>query len=623
MLASTSMPVFERARSLKFLADQRFMSLLLDMQTNAHSVLDYFLMNVRDFGFRTAALVKKEGRYTEVTWAQLGAQVDKLAMGIAALGITPGDRICILSQTRLEWVAIDLAILSVGCVTVPIYHSSLADECQYITSDSEATLVFAEDASQVNKFLNERQQLGKVKKIIQMSGSVGTDPWVMSLESLLANGVEVPKPDLTPDSILTIIYTSGTTGRPKGVVATHGALLYEAEAIASIRIILESDIQLFFLPLAHVLAKIIEISWLRTRHTLAFAEGIPTIKDNLLEVRPTLMAGVPRIFEKFYAAVVHKGLAQKGVKGMLFAQALAISEKHGEAEYNGQKLSIKDQVRYKIFKTLVFKKVSGLLKTALGGRMRLMVSGSAPLSRKVAYFFRDANCNLIEGYGLTETSAATCVNPVNAPKIGSVGIPIPGTEVRIAEDGEILVRGPGVMREYWKHPAETAEILADGWLHTGDIGHLDKDNYLFITDRKKDIIATAGGKKVPPQNIENMLKTHTLISNAVVYGDKRKFLSALITLDAEVLRKWVQRNGIQDASYAELTQRPEVEKAVQAIVEAVNRDLAQYETIKKFKILEHDFSTETGELTPTLKLKRKVINERYKSIFDSFYEAEF
>ncbi len=593
------------------------------------SVYDFLLDNAKQWGDKTAALVKRRGVYEPVTWAQLLQQSQQVSRCLVHVGVQPGDRVCILSQTRLEWITADMGVLGAGGVTVPIYPSNLPDECQYIIDNAGAVVVLAEDASQVEKLRAEKPRLPGLKCVVQMTGPVQdtSDGWVVGLDALkeeskhVASSVlEERAASLTKESILTIIYTSGTTGRPKGVVTTHDGMLYEAEAISSIGLVRESDVQLLFLPLAHSFAKVLEIAWLSQHHVMAFAENLQTIKENLKEVRPTLMAGVPRIFEKFYGAVLQKGMAAGGLKGWMFQQALRLSERALEAEQGKTALTAAEMFQYGLFKRLVLRKVGHALGETLGGRMRLMVSGGAPLSPKIAAFFKDVGFEVLEGFGLTETSAASTVNRPGRNRIGTVGQPLPGTQVKLASDGEVLIQGRGLMREYWRNPQATAEVLKDGWFYTGDIGVIDPDGSLRIVDRKKDIIVTAGGKNVAPQNIENLLKTHKLISQAVVHGDKRHFLSALITLDPEALNALAQERGLGQGSYADLTQRPEVLKEVEHAVSGFNQQLASYETIKKFKVLEHDFSQESGELTPSLKIKRKAINERYGKVFDQFYQ---
>ena len=591
-----------------------------------NSIVDYFLYNASEHGSQTAAQTKVNGAYKDVTWAEMAEDSKKIALGLVALGVNPGDRISVIANTCLEWILVDMGILWSGAVTVPIYPSNLPGECQYVVENSDAVIVFAEDADQVEKFVAERENLPGVKKLIQMRGEVSADKdWVMHWDEFCALGGEESVLDerrasLNKDSILTIIYTSGTTGRPKGVVTTHGAMLYEADAIKGLAMISTDDVELLFLPMAHSFAKVLEIAWLATRHVMAFAENMTTIKENLGEVRPTVMPGVPRIFEKFHAAVVTKGLSAGGLKAKLFQAALDLSEKNGMAEEAGKSLGFKDQLIFTILQKLVFAKISAGLKETMGGRITNLLSGGAPLSKKINWFFRDAGIDIYEGYGLTETSAATCVNRPGRNRIGTVGPAMPGTEIKIAEDGEILIKGPGLMAKYWKNPEATDDVLKNGWFHTGDIGLVESDGSVRITDRKKDIIVTAGGKNVAPQNIENLIKTHKLISQIVVHGDQRKFLSAVVTLDPDALQDFANANGLGNGSYAALTQKPQVLSAIQDAVEGFNGQLASYETIKKFKILEQDFSQETGELTPTLKVKRKFVNERYGEIFSSFYE---
>lgn len=594
------------------------------------SILELYLNNAKVHGSRTAALVKRRGAYQPVTWDEMARDSQALAAGLVALGFESEQRACILATTRLEWVLADMGIIGAGGTTVPIYPSSLAEECQYIIEHSEAAVVFAEDAEQVQKLRAERTRLTGVRKVVQIDGVPEGDDWVIGFKELQDMGrshvdaLQARRAGLNRDSLLTIIYTSGTTGRPKGVMLTHANMLYQADVTAQLGIATPEDVQLFFLPLAHVFAKVIEITWLSTRHVLAFAEGLDTIRENLSEVRPTVMCGVPRIFEKFYQAVVKKGTFEGGLKAQLFTRASELSHRNGEAESAKKTLPWTQQLQFAILKKLVFEKVGQGLGQTLGGRMRLMVSGGAPLSPKVNWFFRDAGLTILEGYGLTETSAGAFVNRDDANRIGTVGQVLPGTEGKIAADGEVLIRGPGIMRGYWQNPDATHEVIdSDGWFHTGDVGVIDGGGFLRITDRKKDLIVTAGGKNVAPQNIENLVKTHKLISQVVVHGDKRKYLTALVTLDADALSEFAQGQGLGNGSYAELTQRPEVFQAVEVAIDGFNGQLASYETIKKFKVLEHDFSQATGELTPTLKVKRKVVNERYRDVFNSFYEEAY
>jgi long-chain acyl-CoA synthetase len=594
----------------------------------SQSLLDLVHDHVTARPDATATLAKRDGKYQPTTWAQLWAQARDVARSLIAMGIAAGDRINIASNTRYEWVVLDFGILAAGAVTVPIYPSNLPDECQYVSDHSGARLVFAEDRGQVAKFLEVRDRLPEVTKIVQMTGKVeGDGDFVISMEDFLARGkavddarLDAARGTLGPESILTIIYTSGTTGRPKGVVLTHANMIYEAQVVRNLGLISSDDVQLLFLPLSHSFAKVIEAGWIATGHILAFAENMNTIKQNLGEVRPTIMAGVPRVFEKFYSAVLDKALAAGGTKAKLFTAALELSVKHGELELQGKSLGFFDNLKFKLLRKLVFSKIHAGISETLGGRMRSMLSGGAPLAKKIAWFFRDANIVILEGYGMTETSAGTTVNLPDNNQIGTVGPPMPGTEVKIAADGEILLRGPGIMREYWRNPEATAETIVDGWLHTGDIGEIDPvTKALKITDRKKDLIITAGGKNIAPQNIENLLKSDKLISQCVVHGDRRKYLTCLFTLDELALTEFAKHNGLT-GSYAELTRNATVRAEVERVLALANKELASYETIKQFAILEKDFSIETGELTPKLSVKRKVVNSKYGHIFDGFYD---
>jgi long-chain acyl-CoA synthetase len=592
----------------------------------AQSVFHLFRDQVDRRGEATAALVKRSGQYCDVSWNETSSDVDRISRALVAAGVGARDRVCLMAATSYEWCIIDLGVAGAGAVSVPIYASLLADDCRYITDNSGAVLVLAETAQMVDRFLEVKDRLPMVKKVVQISGEVTSeDEWVMSFADLLALGSESVELDerrnaLQPSSIYTIMYTSGTTGKPKGVVLTHDSMLYEAEAICEIEIVFPDDVELIWLPLAHVYARALVAGWLGVGLTMAFAESMETIAPNLAEVRPTYMAGVPRVYEKFHAYIAHIATAPGGLKAKFFTAAADLSHRKGVIEAKGGSLNFVDRVKYTVLKKLVFEKAGAGLARLLGGRVRLLSSGGAPLAPHTAYFFRDAGVELVEGYGLTETSAATFTNTPDDNTIGTVGRPMPGTEVRIADDGEILVRGRGVMREYWNSPEDTEEAFEDGWFKTGDIGVLTADGKLVITDRKKDIIVTSAGKNIAPQLIENMVKTNKLISQVVVHGDRRKYLTALITLDPEVLPIFCAKQGWGEGSYAELSQKPEVHAAVQAVIDGCNAGLASFETIKKFKILDHDFSIESGELTPSIKVKRKVVFERYADILNGFYD---
>lgn len=578
---------------------------------------------------RPAARYKKDGRWVSVTWKEMEEAARRLARALIASKVQPGDTVALIGNTTYPWVLCELAIHMAGAKSVPIYASLTAEEVEYQLNDAGCTFAFAQDEGQVQKFKETREKT-QVREVVHIEGA-GEDEYVVSFDDFAARGDENEEEGngeidrrveaIDPEETAVFIYTSGTTGKPKGVMLTHANWAYEAWAISKLRIIRPEDEQLIYLPLSHSFGQVLKTAWFREGHAMAFAESIDKLVDNIGEVRPTVMGSVPRIFEKIFTKVVSSGVESPGLKGKLFRWAMDHFERYAEARSQGRSYG---GLGFTLAQKLVFSKVAERLNGLLGGRLRYFVSGGAPLSPKIMYFFELADIKILEGYGLTETSAATCVNRPEKIKPGTVGPPVPGTEIRIAEDGEILIRGPGVMKGYHNRPEETKEAIEpDGWFHSGDIGELDEDGYLKITDRKKDIIVTAGGKNIAPQNLENQLKTHPLISQVVVHGDKRKFLSALITVDADSAAEWARKQGLQFSSYEELTRLPELRAEIQKAVDELNAHLASYETIKKFAILEKDFSIEDGTLTPSLKVKRREVEKRYAEILDGFYNEKY
>lgn len=596
---------------------------LLEGGPQARNVVSLFEAMAQKRGSQPAVKFKKAGSWTDVSWADMARRSRAVADGLAAIGVRSGDRVAVIGETQLEWILADLGILGAGGITVTIYQSNKPADCSYILVDSGARFIFCDTAAQVAKIREVRHQLPALEGIIRADGPA-MDPFERSLADVEKLGVEWRQANegahaqrlaaLGLDAPASFIYTSGTTGKPKGVVLTHGNWVYEAQAVEQLKLIRPDDLVLMFLPMAHSFAKVIEAVWFACGATVAFVESLEKVVDNAHEVRPTVMPSVPRIFEKAYNAVISKGMAASGLKGKLFGIAMESFERYATAREHGRDFN---SLGFTIGRKLVFPKLAATLAERFGGRMRLFVSGGAPLSPKIAHFFDLVGFTILEGYGLTETSAASCVNRPGKNRIGTVGPPVPGTEIKIAEDGEILIRGGGVMKEYYKAPEATAEVLRDGWLYTGDIGLLDEAGCLKITDRKKDIIVTAGGKNVAPQNLENELKTDPLVSQVMVHGDRRKFLSALITLNEENARKWAQDNGV--ALAGPLHENPSIRARLQRSVDALNEKQASYASIKKFVVLERDFTQETGELTPTLKVKRKVVTEKYKAALDAFY----
>ncbi|HZH77218.1 MAG TPA: AMP-binding protein, partial [Archangium sp.] len=501
---------------------------------------------------------------------------------------------------------------------------------------SGASFVFVDHdektARQAGRATRLRQKLAEcptVRRTVLFEGPTSGDG-ELSLADLMARGrqheQEAPESfmqrvsEVKAEDVCCIIYTSGTTGDPKGVLLTHGNWFYEANGLKQLGLMLPSDSVMFFLPLAHSFGQVVKAAWLAMGFRMVFAESVEKLLPNLMETHPTILPAVPRVFEKVYNNVVSNGSSAPGLKGRLFRWAFSLFDEYVEAKNQGRE---SPSLGLALARKLVFSKVRATLDEKLGGNMRLFISGGAPLSKKIAYFFELLGLQVLEGYGLTETSAAVCVNLPGRIKIGTVGPAMPGSEIQIASDGEILIRGPGVMKGYYKNDTATAEVLdPDGWFHSGDIGELDAQGYVRITDRKKDIIVTSGGKNVAPQNIEGLLKTYPLVSQAVVHGDQRQYLVALITVSEEPARKLLLAKGVTPGGYPEICRRPEIRAAVQEILDKVNAELPSYSTLKRFAVMETDFSQESGELTPSLKVKRKHVSQKFKQVLDGLYTGD-
>jgi long-chain acyl-CoA synthetase len=610
------------------------------------TALDIWVARVRKGGATPAFRFKRDGGWNELSWQQADAMVREMAGGLAALGLNATDKVCILSQTRLEWVLGDLACVLAGLVSVPIFPSSTADNCAFIIKDSEARAILVEDAAQLEKVLpllgpgklqaiyvdrdvvlDRPDDRGRTRVTFADVLAAAPDEAraaIYSLDRLLAAGrdfnrthpYELPLLGLGigPATPFTMIYTSGTTGVPKGVVLSHANLTAAVSSACRALTLLESDLQYLWLPLAHVLGR--EMVWasLFVGAPIAFTEGVLHIKDNLLEVRPTFMAGVPRIFEKFHAAVNHVLGEGSAVKRTLVNWALRVGRAHGQAARAGTRPGAWLAFQHRLADRMVFAK----LRRKLGlDRCRFLLSGGAPLAPEIAEFFHAAGLLILEGYGLTETFAACFVNRVEKVRFGTVGPPLDGVEHKIAEDGEILLRGSSVFQGYYRNPAATAAIFdAEGWFHSGDIGHVE-DGCLKITDRKKDLIITATGKKIAPQELENAIKAHSpLVGQAFVHGDRRPYCVALLTLNEEA----VQRYGGGDVARAAAA--PEVTATLGAAMEALNATLPNHGRIRRFAVLPVDFSEATDELTPSLKVKRHVVARKYGSVIDQLYARD-
>jgi long-chain acyl-CoA synthetase len=526
----------------------------------------------------------------------------------------------------MEWILADLAIMCAAGATTTIYPSTQHEDVHYILADSQSKVVFAEDDLQVKKVLDHLEELPQLVTIVQLDGKVDHPKvigWVdietLGRDRLDANptAVEDVIAAIGPEDLATLIYTSGTTGRPKGVRLVQDCWTSEGAAVEAYDIISADDLQYLWLPLSHVFGKALIAIQLYIGFTTAVDGRIDKIVDNLAEVQPTFMCGAPRIFEKVRARVMTT--ASHGVKAKIFEWAFRVGRTVSPIRLAGQQPTGLLGLQYALADRLVFSKI----KARMGGKIRFFVSGSAPLSREVQEWFHAAGLLVLEGYGLTETSAATCVNNPRATRFGTVGPPIPGSQVKIADDGEILIKGPGVMRGYHNLPEATADALKDGWFATGDIGELDEQGYLRITDRKKDLIKTSGGKYVAPQKVEGVLKAACpYISQVLVHGDGRKYVTALITIDAEAIEGWAKEQGLSYSSIEELAGSSEVHLLIDGFVAQANQSLERWETIKRFEILPTDLSVDEGEVTPSMKVKRRAVEKKYADLLDSMYDAD-
>lgn len=564
-------------------------------------------------------------------WKDVGERVKAIACGLRAQGLGPEQRASIISNTRYEWILIDVAIGCARGATTTIYPSTTSDGVSYILKDSESVIVFAEDASQIKKLLDERAKIPEVRRVVTLSGPGGHDGWVITLAELEEQGRAWDKANpgayeegirsVEPDHIATLIYTSGTTGEPKGVVLTNECWVFEGEAMNNLGFLTPADKQFLWLPLSHSFGKVLEAAMIRIGVPTAIDGRIDRIVENLGKVRPTFVAAVPRIFEKVYNKVVSGAKEGGALKWKIFQWSVGVGREVSQLRQAGRQPSGLLAIKFGVADKLVFSK----LRERFGGRLRFFISGSAALNRELAEFFHAANVLIVEGYGLTETSAASFVNRPDKFKFGTVGLGLPGVEVKLDPDtSEILLQSRGVMRGYHNKPEATAETLfsdASGtWLRTGDKGEIDPDGFLRITDRIKDLIKTSGGKYVAPQALEGNLKNKsTLIEQVLVHGNDRNFCSALLTLNEDNAKKWAAAQGKGEMSIAQLAADPALIAELQGAINALNEGLARYESIKRFAVLPTDFTIDGGELTPSMKVKRKVVEGKYKALLDGFY----
>ena len=564
------------------------------------------------------------GNWTSQTWAETGTTVTEIAAGLLALGLQAEDRVAIASATRVDWIEADLAIGVAGGATTAIYPTSTLEDVAHILSDSGSRFAFAENASQLAKLLAGESSL---ERVVLFDDEPPADDRVLSLDALRQRGRELLAQDadavtravdaVTPDQLATLIYTSGTTGRPKGVRIAHSSWVYQGLCSQAIDLTNSDDLGYLWLPLSHSFGKTLLATQLAVGHAAAVDGAVDRIITNLPVVRPTTMAAAPRIFEKVYAGVLANVRAEGGNKLKVFEWAVGVGREVSRLRQQGKKPGALLTAKHRVADKLVLSKV----RDRFGGRLRLFISGAAPLSRDIAEFFDAVGLLVLEGYGLTETSAGTFVNRQHHYEFGTVGLPMPGSDVAIADDGEILVRGPGVMQGYHNLPDATAEVLRDGWLATGDVGEITAGGNLKITDRKKDLIKTSGGKYVAPQSLETKFKAICpLASQIVVHGEGRKFVSALIALDAQAVQVWAASNGFEGKSHAEIAKSPQMQATMEHFVAQLNSGLGQWETVKKFEILDRDLTVEDGDLTPSLKLKRRAVERRYAEQLDAFYK---
>ena len=583
---------------------------------------------IQQYGAKAALSSKIDGAYQDISYTELGNRVKHFSLGLIELGIQKGDRVALLSENCPAWAIADLAILAVGGITVPIFSTLAPVQVEYIVRGSGATLVCVSSKKQLQKVdaFNANVPTNLQQVITFDSIETEISDRALSFDQVCDLGKKVEKGDevyqtfreaVNPDDLATIIYTSGTTGDPKGVMLTHSNFMSNVRAGLEILSITHTDVFLSFLPLAHVFERMAgHYLPLTCGAAIAYAESPFTVAKNMQEIRPTVMASVPRLYEMMHEKIIRSVQEGSPIKRKIFYWSVRVGEKVSQAIQQKRKLSFSLRVKAKLADTLVFKK----LQAVTGGRLRFFVAGGAPLPKSIAEFFHAAGILILEGYGLTETSPVISVNCPDQWKFGTVGPPIPGLEVKIAEDGEILSRGPHIMRGYFNKPVETAETTdADGWFHTGDIGEIDPDGFLKITDRKKNIIVLSNGKNVAPQPIENQLKQSPYINQIMLLGDERKSITSLIVPNFDAITAYAQENQLETKDIAALIETKEIQQLIRQEINQYSKDFADFERVKMFTVLDREFTQEAGEMTPTLKLKRKVVIEKYKDQIEKMY----
>jgi long-chain acyl-CoA synthetase len=565
---------------------------------------------------RLAIRYQRNGEWRELTFAEVSEIVEEIALGLVGLGVEPGDRVGLLANTRPEWTFSSLAISRAGAVVVPIYPTNSPEECEWVLGNSDSRIVICEDAGQSAKIEQVRERLQDLEHVLLIDADASKNE--VSIETLRERARGGDRSELErrceagePSDPYTIIYTSGTTGPPKGVVLSHGNCASVGVMCQEIGFVTYEDLSYLYLPLAHSFALTVQLASFDVGSGIVYWGGDPLqIIAELMQVNPTYFPSVPRIFEKLYALALSMAESEEQLRG-----AVEVGVKVRQLRHRGEDVPEELSAAYDRAEEALY----GRVRALFGGRMEKCVTGAAPISSEILEFFYACGVPVLEGWGMTETVAVGTVNRLDSLKFGTVGVPLPGVEFKIADDGEILIKGPNVFREYWRNPEATRDTFTDdGWMMTGDLGSIDEDGFMSITGRKKDIIITAGGKNLTPANLENDLKQSRWISQAVMHGDRRPYPVALITLDPEEITPWAQERGLP-LEMAELIEREEIRELVQDVLDRANAKYAQVEQVKKFALLDHDLTQEGGELTPTLKLKRNVVNERYADVFEALY----
>ncbi|MGO8962907.1 MAG: AMP-dependent synthetase/ligase [Mycobacterium sp.] len=595
--------------------------------STATNVASMFLDRVQMSADNEAFRYLVAGEWVSATWRQTADRVETLAAGLLALGIEPEQRVGIASSTRYEWILADLAIMCSGAATTTVYPNTNAGGTAYILADSECRVVFAEDTGQLAKLTERRAELPSLTKVVLFDGP-GDGDWVITLAGLAElgqkyllehpSGVRTRTDAITPQQLATLIYTSGTTGPPKGVRLPHSAWAYEGTATVGLNLMREDDLQLLWLPMAHAFGKVLITAQLACGFITAIDGRVDKIVDNMAVVKPTVMGAAPRIFEKAHARIVTTQQAQGGLRARLFAAAFTVGLEVDRRRRAGRAASLPMSLLYGLFDRLVFSKV----REVFGGRIRFFISGAAPLNREIGEWFHAAGLLILEGYGMTESAAGACVNRPDQYKLGTVGLPMDGTSIRINDDdGEIQIRGACVMDGYHNLPDKTAETFThDGWLRSGDLGKIDADGFLTVTGRIKEMFKTSNGKYIAPPAIEaKFMAMCPYVSQFMVFGEARNFCVALIALDADLMSEWAAENGLDGATYQDLVNEPAVGEMIGEYIAKLNGELDRWETIKKWVLLDHDLSIERGELTPSLKVKRSVVAEQNKQVLDALY----